>query len=511
MDEDEVGFLAVTKPSGKSPLKVPETNEQFVYTVGRALSFWPTVNGNGATWLESDIASLYSNKVDSNLTWRGKLVNANHEIGAKTQKMVIGTTIAEAFIPGVGVDVLNQLDRRQLKAYQMEANEFAAETGEYSKQSIEIRCDRSKSKFIAVLNPGNADLATQKVFTAEEAAALGMRRTTDSDPQGKYLYENKYNVVEAGFPKRVWGIGILSKPQADASAVIYDIAASQDYANMDDLQKAYQDTAPTSLGDDIESSLPNDAFAICNDCDESMAKGSTTKRELPLYESKHRLDNQSPHAGLIKTAVDKLNGSDKTKYSPALHAEANKRVRNAHKQISQGDKKMALTADEKAALVDPLENEIAGLKKTIKTKTDEQAEIEKSKVLELQAKDNEIAAIKTENDKLKAKIAADESALLVETRLAELSKVEGFEIKADEKAELLAKLSTEAEPDFRVRVLSAKNASLEKKLAAGSSKTPDEIAALKIKEKEDEIAALKGLNIDKADLKKLSIYAFATK
>lgn len=506
MDEDETAsFLSTTKPKGRSPLKVPETNEQFVYTVGRALSFWPVVNGNGATWLEDDIAQLYSNKVDANLTWRGKLVNANHD-----KKMVMGSTIAEAYIPGVGVDVLNQLDRRQLEHYQMQPTEFAADTGEYSKQSIEIRCDRSKSKFIAVINPGNADLKQQKVFSAEEAASQGIRRTSATDPLGKYQYENKYDVVEAGFPKRVWGIGILSKTPADPSAVIYDIAASQDYANMDDLQQQYQETQPFSLGMDVQSSLPNDAFAICDDGDESLAKGSTAKRELPLYESKYSLDNQNPHGGLIKSAVDKLNGTDKTKYSPALHAEANKRVRNAHKQLS-GDKNMALTAEEKASLIDPLQTEIAGLRKTIKTKEDEQAAIEKSKELAVLEKDAELATLKAENEKLKEKIKADETAALVDARLAELSKIEGFEIKADEKAALVTALSTEDEANFKVRVLTAKNSGLEKRLASGAGKSSDELAALAKKAKEDEFAALKALNQDHKDDKKPGIYAFLTK
>jgi len=488
MDEDELAYsLSSPTPSGKSPLQVPPPNDHFVYTVGRAATFWPMINGNGATWLEEDIAPLYQNETDTNLTWKGKLVNLDHQVGPDTRKIIVGSTIDEAYIKGVGIDIMNQLDRRQLEAYDVKPDEFAGD-GDYAKQSVEINCDRSKSKFIVMVKPQSSKLSDQKIFSADEAAALGIRRTIVTDPAGEYLHEGIYRVVEAGFPRRVRGVGMLRNP-ADKSGVVYDIAANQAYSDTSDLEMAYQSCTPSSLSSEQEIPLDNAAFAVSqrNTDTEFASEGTMKTREYPLYETNQDMASSSPKAGLIKAAVDALGSSNpgRSRYTPSVHTEAIKRVRHAHNQLLQGEN-MAITAEEKAGIADPLNTEIAALRVTITANADEKANALTKANLILDGKDVEIAGLTGKLAKadeeianLKNKVAEVASAELANKRLIDLANIEGFEIKDEERAALVELLKTESDDRFEIRVLTEKNASTERKYA---KKTTDEQAGIKTAE-----------------------------
>jgi hypothetical protein len=205
----------------------------------------------------------------------------------------------------------------------------------------------------------------------------------------------------------------------------------------------------------------------------------------------------SPHAGLIKAAVNALGSSDpgRKRYSPVVEAEAIKRVRKAHEQLSNGDYNMAMTAEEKAAIADPLNSEIAVLRNKIEDVNTEKAGLVTTTSLIAEGKDKEIAGlteqlrvVSEEKAALETKINDTASTEVASQRLARLVTL-GFTVKDDEKAALMTELKSEADLQFEIRFLKEENASITRKYAAGGKvATADEIAGLN---KEDEHAGLK--------------------
>lgn len=506
MNEDELAILSVPTPAGKSSLSVPPSNTEHVYTTGRAFSFWPVVNGNGATWFEEEIQKLYANHDDPNLTFKGKLVNLDHSVGSGKGSMIIGVTLQEKYIAGVGVDVLNQLDRRALDDHGIKASDFAA-NGDYSKQSIEINCDRSASRFIVMVAPNSTKLSDQKVYSAEEAANMGLRRGE--------LYDGKYKIVEACVPRRFRGVAMVSNP-ADTTAQVFDVAAKQEsgsmsadtYEDSSALDNSYGGDKPISLNSSDTNDLDDGAFAVVQGGDEvAGTKPSYRKRELPLYESNKHHYSGIPHKGLIKAALVGL-GQDKDgkrAYKPDVHSAALQKVRNAHSQLT-GEYSMAQTAEEIAAIADPLKREIATIAEQLRVANEEKASGKTAETL----KDERIALLETEiarqteeNKALKVKADDAAAAEVASLRLIDLSKVEGFVVVDTEKAALLIALGAESESDFKNRLLKEENASLVRKLAAKGTAT-DEKASQNLSE---EYAGLKALDGHDVKLSTNSAYA----
>lgn len=513
MEDDEIAILSVATPQGKSTLRVPPSNTEFVYTAGRAFTFWPEVNGNNATWLEEEIAKLYANTDDENLTFKGKIVNADHTVGTGRKSIVIGVTTKEKYTPGVGVDVLNQLDRRLLDEHEINAEDFA-KNGEYSKQSVEINCNRPLSKFIVMMKPNSKKLEDQLVYSSEEAAELGIRRTVPIDPI-PYLHEGKYKVVEACVPRRIRGIAMLSNP-ADTTAEVYDIAASQlesaavaqrtddDYEDSSALDNAYKSSQPMSISNEDTDSMDDGAFAVVQGGEELAAKvtaPSVKVRELPLYESSKHHAYGLPNKGLIKAALGGL-GKDKDgkrKYNRGVHSEALRRVRNAHSQLT-GEYSMALAADEVAKIADPLNTTIATISEQLRVAREENASVKTAEQLlkeQVALKDTEIAALVAKIKNFEDEKAELASAEVASARLVELAKIDGFALADTEKAALVAVLKDESEADFKNRLLREENASLKRNIASGkpNGKAPDEQAALIIADEQAGLKALTGVAV----------------
>lgn len=502
--EDELAILSVPTPAGKSTMSVPASNMQFVYTAGRAMSFWPIKNGNDATWIEADIAPLYANNEDSNLSFKGKLVNIDHSIGRGKGSIILGTTIAEKYIAGVGIDVLNQLDRRCLEDNDLKADDFGL-NGEYSKQSVEVNVDRTKSKFIVMVSPNSTRLEDQKIYSAEEAAAMGIRRGE--------LYDGKFKVVEACYPIRVRGVAMVGNP-ADTTANVYDIAASQQliedaavktppsdtYEDSSALDNEYAKTQPMSISNNDTSGMDDGAFAVVQGGEELAGTApSIRKRELPLYESNKHLYSGIPHKGLIKAALAGI-GPDKDgkrPYRQDVHSAALQRVRSAHQQLT-GDYSMAITAEEIAAIKDPLDRAIVELQEKIRIAGEEKASSKTAEGLltdQIALKDTELAKLVADNKALKD--AADEAAseVVASARLLELSAIEGFAVSDTEKAALVALLKDESEDQFKNRKLTEVNASLTRKLAAGGTSATDEKASLALTDEHAGLRLLDGSKV----------------
>jgi hypothetical protein len=512
--DDELAILSVPTPAGKSPLSVPPSNTEHAYTVGRAMSFWPVVNGNGATWFEEEISKLYANGDDPNLTFKGKLVNIDHSVGRGRGSIIIGVTLQEKYIAGVGVDVLNQLDKRCLADHGLVPEDFAM-NGDYSKQSVEINCDRSLSKFIVMLKPNSTRIEDQKVYSAEEAATMGLQRGT--------LYDGKYRVVEACVPRRIRGVAMVGNP-ADTTAQVFDIAASKvqkldeesavststdTYEDSSGLDNAYGKTQPMSIDNSACDGLDDGAFAVVQGGDEIAAtamKPSTRVRSHPLYESNKHLYSGIPHKGLIKAALDGI-GPDKDgkrAYPRDVHAAALQKVRSAHSQLT-GDYSMSLPSEEIAKIADPLRADIVRLQSEIAAQSTEKATLADSVALHADAialKDTEIAGLKAQIKEFNDK--QDEQAALevANARLAELAKIEGFVVADTEKAALLVAIGEDNEDQFKNRLLKEENASLARKLAAGGKTVTDEHQSLA-----DEHAGLKALSGASVKVPKNSAYA----
>jgi hypothetical protein len=212
--------------AANSPLAALEPDDSFTYLAGRAVSYYPQINGNGAFFEEADLAPL----INTDKGFAFTLANISHSVGEGKPNQVIGSIRQEASISGSGVDIMAQIDKRACAAYDIDPQDFI-NNGYLANMSIEIFCDRDKSKFVALTNPASKNLADQKVFTAEEAASQGISRTswTDEEP---YLYDGKYVVIEGCSPIRCRGIAFLPDP-ADTTANVFEVAANLERASKD--------------------------------------------------------------------------------------------------------------------------------------------------------------------------------------------------------------------------------------------------------------------------------------
>jgi len=546
---DEIAYLfKAPLPTGSSRTPLPPANDAFGYTAGRAMEFWPTINGNNATWFEDDIRPLYEQGASADLTFKGKLVNLNHKIGPNSSNLIIGSIFDEAYIPGVGVDTINRLDKRLLTNYQINPDEFASR-GEYANQSVEIACDRSKSRFIVMKNPGSKRIEDQQVYSADEAASLGIRRTHVGDPLGAYFHEDKYEVVEACIPQVVRGIAMLPNP-ADKNALIYDVAAGQDDLFGD--MSGYDNVDPMGMSDEGQSDLPDDAFAVVD------AKTEMAGQEPKPYGDVHYADpkngkypvNTPEHAraawdyinhpkyaaeyepgelALVKAHIRaackhfgiKIGDEDAamsgpTRQYPLYETPAKHAAQQPHKRLVkaamdalsnpkheypksvqavavQRIKKAhnelqktgdTMTPEEKAALTDPLTTEIAGLQAKITAHATEKAALEDNIALKEQAHATALASKDDEIANLKKQIEDIRATEVASQRLAELKALTGYEVKADEEAGLVEALKSENDDQFKLRKLTAENDLLRKGV-----KQTDENAG----KTEDEIAGLRNL------------------
>lgn len=541
-----MSYSVMTRASraSNSPLKCPEADASYFYAVCRALSFFPQINGNSAFFEEAELAPL----IGSDKGFKFGLANVMHSVGPGKTNEIIGTIRDEALIPGEGVDLLVQLDRRACDRYGVDPEDLIS--GDLSNVSIEILCDRDKSRLVAFTDPGSKSLEKQRIFSAEEASSLGIERTRWAQPN-PYLYEGKYVVAESCAPIRCRGIAFVSDP-ADTTANVFEVAASlemaekkkEPYGNVDYADNGYRDgkkrypvdtpehvraaasyfgqqknrdkytpeqqktiqdkidaakkkfgigdeeNSGWSLADvpDMPQAIPNYADIDAIDVDAAMGSDMpddafadtyfnpeecADERAYPLYASPAHYVQGKPHPGLVKAALQAhADGKIQNRQS------ALQRLKVAHSQL-HGAKSM----DDKEQLA----TELAG----VKTKLAEVQATLESKDSALTDKDTEIASLKDENKKLTDEIAALKTEKeakaaeeLASKRFGELSAIEGFSVKDEEKASLLDALKTEDQLAFENRVLKAKINSMEeaaKKKPTDKKKDDEEDASLIVK------------------------------
>ncbi len=213
-------LLEITSSLSTASKNLPKADDSFMYVGTKAISTWPFVNGNGAAFLKDDLRKV----IGTNNGFKFGLANMNHSVGEMKTNQVLGTIIEEN-LGDNSVDIVAQIDRRSMEAYGVKPEDFMP-GGDLSKASIEILCDREKSKFVAITSPGSAKLEDQTVFTPEEAQELGIMRTV-SGSDSPYLYLNKYRVAEVCSPIRCRGIAFLDDP-ADQTALVFEVAAGME-------------------------------------------------------------------------------------------------------------------------------------------------------------------------------------------------------------------------------------------------------------------------------------------
>lgn len=251
---------------------------------------------------------------------------------------------------------------------------------------------------------------------------------------------------------------------------------------------SYDEVKCSDMSDEECNKLPDEAFAASY----TTADGHSRVRKLPLYRTKADYASGKPEPGLVKAAIMSLGKSTYeggVDLHPNLHAEARNKVRTAHKQLyPQG-----------ANQVDPKEKEAieqAAFEKGVQSKADEIANLNAQVATLTSERDSakaESADFKTKHDEIATKLATieEEKASLTKTiedkkaeelantRLSELSKIEGFSAgKTDEeKASLLDTLKAESETDYKFRHNAETIASLQRKVAAGPVKAAQEDAS----------------------------------
>lgn len=287
------------KRPNSSPLRAPEPDNSFSYLVGRAVSVFPRCNGNQAAFLEEDFKQTRGLKsfIGTDLGFKFGLVNANHSVGPGKPNVVLGSVREEAWSLAEderGVDIVVQIDKRACAAYDVEPEDFI-EKGGLNSFSIEIACDRDRSTFIAMTNPGSQKLEDQTVFTAEEAASLGVRRTSFAEPS-PYLYKDEYMVVELCSPIRCRGVAVLPDP-ADSTANVFEVAASMEKPkSIKDRLKAAKDEEHLKRSGAVKDTLKEHGIKLTDDQDHAL------DRALGIADG-----------GKLDALIDSITGADEEK------------------------------------------------------------------------------------------------------------------------------------------------------------------------------------------------------
>jgi hypothetical protein len=286
--------------TNNSPLKPMTADDSFTYAVGRAVSTWPQINGNSAAFCEEDFGQTRGLKsvIGTDDGFKFGLVNANHSVGPGKMNHVLGTIRDEVLVSGSGVDIMAQIDKRACEAFEIGPEEFAS-GGDYCDISIEIACDRDRSTFVALTNPSSKKLEDQTVFTAEEAAAQGISRTSyaTSDP---YLYQGKHMVVELCSPVRCRGVALLPDP-ADKTANIFEVAASLETSAKKFLTEG-GDYADPGFREDKKKRYPLDT--------PDHVRSAAKFWGIPTYRSQYTSEQQSHISSKIEAAKKKFGIGD---------------------------------------------------------------------------------------------------------------------------------------------------------------------------------------------------------
>lgn len=595
------------KRPNTSPLSAPDPDDSFSYLVGRAVSVFPTCNGNQAAFLAEDFRETRGLKqlIGTDKGFKFGLANANHSVGPGKSNMVLGSIRDEEWA-GDGVDLVVQIDKRACEAYSVEPEDFTEEGG-LNSFSIEIACDRDRSTFVAMTNPASQKLEDQTIFSAEEAAQQGIRRTSFAEPN-PFLYQDKFMVVELCSPIRCRGVAVLPDP-ADKTANVYEVAASMEKPkSLRDQLKAAKGEEHTKRVKAVKDTLNEHGIKLSDDQDHALDRAlgiseggkldtlidsitGADEEAAQIKEPYGDVDYADPgyRDGKKRYPIDEKhiraalsfwgNPENREEYTPEQQKHITDKIDAAKKKFGIGDEEdsgfsvtdtpyinsvgtdydgcdaididaaqspdmpdeafadtyfnpeevsderkyplYASPADYvkgkphkglvKAALQAHADGKIQNRKSALqrlqvahsllhgaKPMNDtEQAALE-AKVAEVQAalagkdtmiseKDTEIAGLKEQNTKLAEEIAAlkaKEDARtqeeLANKRLAELTAIEGFAVKDEEKASLVEALKTEDQIGFENRVLKAKIASMEEaaKKVKESKKGDEEDASL---------------------------------
>lgn len=523
----------VRRPTN-SPLRAPEADDSFTYLVGRAVTAFPTINGNNAAFLEEDCGNTRGLKsfIGTDKGFKFGLVNVSHSVGPGKPNTILGSIRDEQWVND-GVDIIAQIDKRACEAHSIEADEFANELGSFS---IEIHCDRDKSTFIAMTNPASKKLEDQTVFSAEEAASQGIRRTSFVEPD-PFLYQGKHLVVELCSPIRCRGVAVLPNP-AEKTANVYEVAASLEsaakhpapYGDVDYADDGYRGKKryPVDTPEHVRAAAsyfgqqqnrdkytPEQQKHIQGKIDAAKKKfgigdeekADFSSNDIPsvtpmasYYDSVEPLDidaaqhSDMPNQAFADNYFDPEDDADKRAYP--LYASARHFVES---KPHAGLVKAALQAHAAGKIQNPQQalqrlqvahsqlhgahsmtdsEKLASEKAALETKVAEiQASIE-GKDTTIKDKDTEIAGLKDQVTKLsdekaalEEKITKRESEEKANLRLAKLTAVEGFAVADEEKASLLEALKTEDELAFENRVLKAQIVSMEE--AAKKAKKPE--------------------------------------
>lgn len=525
------------RKSDASPLSAPAPDDSFSYVVGRAVSVWPICNQNQAAFVEEDFSKTRGLKsvIGTDFGFKFGLVNANHSVGPGKANVVLGSIRDEALISGSGVDIVAQIDKRACEAYDIEPQDFADEYGNFS---IEIACDRDRSTFVAMTNPASQKLEDQTIFTAEEAAQKGVRRTSFAEPD-PFLYEDKYVVVELCSPIRCRGVAVLPDP-ADRTANVYEVAASMEeraktkepYGDVEyadpgfrDGKKRYPVDTPERvraaasyfgqqsnrdkysseqqkhIQDKIDAAKKKFGIGDEEDSGFALADMPTMNSMASDYDDVDALDVDAaqdpdmPDEAFADTHFDPEEVEDKRKYplyaskedfiKSKPHKGLVKAALQAHADGKIHNRKSALTrlqtAHQQMQHMNGAQHMTDEEKAALESKLAEVQAALESKDTVLSEKDTEIAGLKEQNTKIADELAALKGQIesktqeeLANKRLSELTAIEGFAVSDEEKAALVETLKTEDQVGFENRVLKAKIASMELAAKKKADKKDDE-------------------------------------
>jgi len=265
-------------PTAKPLITLPESTVTHFFTAGRILSYFPTVNANGYTFLKSDVTPELAN------TLLGSTVDMEHlKLGYGSSSAHVGgsnnTTfgaITQVEMHDDGIDIACKLERSVAKALGFDSDSFGpgGSLGTYSQESD---YNPNDGQYIVVDKSDPSKILHSFSYADGQALNLDLSHVDASGKWAYSLYQGNptYFAVK---PISFSGVGHVVDP-ADRSAITYKLAASK---NTSDNLGVNVDNAQNPTLEFVSGLNPSPKFY-----EKHGIKGTDDKYHLPLPPKGH--------------------------------------------------------------------------------------------------------------------------------------------------------------------------------------------------------------------------------
>ena len=514
-------------------VKVPEPDDSYFYTAGRAVSYFPKVNANGISFFREDCKNVSK-------TLMASLADVQHikpgypSPDPKGEKNTSFGAICDLVEHEEGIDILVKNEREIAKAMGYTEDDFKPGQGEYSSFSQECDFNVLECKWIVVDKSDPTKLLKEVGYL--EGMAQGFRCSRMSEGKWDYYLHDGNPVYIRLKPTSFTGVGHVIDP-ADSSAVIYSYAAdsgldamlaslfpgmegpnitapldshslitamAQDFQdhpdlmtcsvgagddflipNVTDIEKPYGDSDPDDHLDSCYAAvwsepmyknsgppvdMPAKAFKVKND------KGKWDREKL--ISAYHALSGLRGNTSLANRIPQPTRAHALLIVRQGLNETKPKENKKVVSQINQpGIEAEMLKIEDRKALIEAMSLEsnkaVSALKEKLQADHDQAIkDKESAHTKAIAAKDEELTALRAELETVKTELTGLKSEKLVASRIAALEAILPFgedEKKSDAYTEYTKSLASYDEDRFETEILKRQNKALASELKQAKS------------------------------------------